>query len=82
MYSKAEKERIEKLKRSPAYLRAYEDVAFLHPVLLALQAHAPCFARTGLAPVADEVVEGDGFGADEALLEVGMDDGCRLRRGR
>ena len=30
MYSKAEKERIEMLKRSPAYLRAYEDVAFLH----------------------------------------------------
>jgi uncharacterized protein (TIGR00730 family) len=30
LYSKAEKERIEKLKSSPAYQRAYEDVAFLH----------------------------------------------------
>ena len=46
MYTKAEKEQIERLKTSPAYLRAYEDVAFLHredlrPVRLQLELLKP-----------------------------------------
>ena len=38
---------------------------------------APCLARAG-----DVVVVGDHFGADEAVLEVGVDDAGGLRRGR
>src|SRR3546814_3583398 len=34
----------------------------------------------GLAAAADEVVVGDGLGADEAALEVGVDDAGGLRR--
>src|SRR5690606_15543707 len=58
-----------------------QDVALLHAVLLALQAQAAGVARAGFAPVLDEVVVADGLGADEALLEVGMDDRGGLRRG-
>src|SRR5690606_15383785 len=58
-----------------------QDVALLHAVLLALQAHATGLARTRLATVLDEVVVGDGFGADEALLEVGVDHRRGLGRG-
>src|SRR5690606_6196949 len=56
-------------------------VALLDPVFLALQAQAPGLARAGLAAVADEVLVGDGLGADEALLEVGVDHRGRLGRG-
>src|SRR6267142_3321077 len=46
LYSKQEKERIERLKSSGAYLRAYEDVAFMHredlrPVRLQLELLKP-----------------------------------------
>ena len=46
LYTKGEKEQIERLKSAPAYLRAYEDVAFLHredlrPVRLQLELLKP-----------------------------------------
>src|SRR5690606_27722190 len=50
-----------------------EDVALLHPVLLALQPQPAGVAGAGFAAVPDEVVVADGLGADEALLEVGVD---------
>src|SRR5690606_39977280 len=59
-----------------------QDVAFLHPVFLALQPQPAGLARAGFAAVADEVVVGNGLGADEALLEVGVDDRGGLGRGR
>lgn len=46
MYTKAEKDRIRRLKGSPAYIRAYEDVTFLHredlrPIRLQLELLKP-----------------------------------------
>ena len=37
-------------------------------------------ARAGLAAAGDIIVVGDGLGADEAVLEIGVDDARRLRR--
>src|SRR5690606_38841551 len=59
-----------------------EHVPFLDPVFLAFQAQAAGLAGPGLAPVADEVLVTDGFGADETLFEIGMDHPGGLRRGR
>jgi hypothetical protein len=42
----------------------------------------PASLRAGLALELHVVVEGDRLGADEALLEVAVDDAGRLRRGR
>ena len=50
-------------------------------VLLAFGAHGPSLAGSGLAPKAVVVRKLDGLGADEALLEVGVDHAGRLRRG-
>src|SRR5207302_4311384 len=58
------------------------DVALLHQVFLALQAQLAGIARTGFAPAGEVVREGNDFCADEATLEVGMDDSRRLRRRR
>ena len=59
-----------------------QDVAFLHPVFLAFQPQAAGVAGPGFAPVPDEIVVADGFGPDEALLEIGVDHSGGLRRGR
>jgi hypothetical protein len=56
-------------------------VAFLNPVFLAFQPKPAGIAGAGLAAVFDVIVVTDGFGANEALLEIGMDHGCGLRRG-
>src|SRR5690606_30993721 len=57
------------------------DVAVLHDVVLAFQPPLARVLRALLALVLDEVLVGDDFGADEALLEIGVDDRGRLRRG-
>src|SRR3546814_2574797 len=57
-----------------------EDVAVLDDVLLALRPHLAGFLGAVLAAAADEVLVGDGLGADEAALEVGVDDAGGLRR--
>ena len=57
-----------------------QHVAVLHPVGLALGAEPAGLAGAGLAAERDIVVVGDGLGADEALLEVAVDDAGRLRR--
>src|ERR1700754_1374879 len=57
-------------------------VAFLDDVFLAFLAQPTGCSGTRLALVLDEIVVADGFGADKALFEIGMDDACRLRRGR
>src|SRR5436309_1679810 len=49
-------------------------VAVADLVLLAFRAQLAGFARAGLAAEAYVVAEGDGLGADEALLEIGVDD--------
>ena len=51
-------------------------VAVLHGVFLAFEAHFTGLFRARLAAQRHEVVVGDGFGADEALLEVGVDHAC------
>ncbi len=56
------------------------DVAVLHDVVLAFEPHLAGVARAGLAAAGDVIVVGDGLGADEALLEIGVDDAGRLRR--
>jgi hypothetical protein len=43
--------------------------------------HLAGFLGALLALAGDEVVEGYGLGADEAMLEIGMDHAGRLRRG-
>src|SRR5438552_5500368 len=50
-----------------------DDVAVLHDVLLALEAELPRLPALRLASVADELVEGDHLGADEAALDVAVD---------
>ena len=57
-----------------------QHVAVLDDVVLAFEAELARFARARLALPGDIVVIGDGLGADEALLEVGVDDAGRLRR--
>ena len=42
-------------------------------VVLAFQPHLAGFLGAGLAAVGDVVVIADGLGADEALLEIGVD---------
>ena len=56
-------------------------VAVLDDILLAFLAQLAGVAGAGLALQADVVVEGDGLGADEALLKVGVDDAGGLRGG-
>ena len=50
-------------------------------VLLAFGAHLARVLRALFAREGDEVVEGDGLGADEAALEIGVDHAGRLGRG-
>ena len=57
-----------------------EDVAVLHDIFLAFLAQLAGVARAGLAVQGDIIVIGDGFGADEAALEIGVDLARRLRR--
>src|SRR6516162_1689522 len=56
------------------------DVAVGDDVGLALEPHLARLLRAGLAAERHIIVVGDGLGADEAALEVGMDDGGGLRR--
>ena len=56
------------------------DVAVGDGVSLALESHLARLLRAGFAAERHIIVVGDGLGADEAALEVGMDDGGRLRR--
>ena len=57
-------------------------VAVLDDVFLAFLADLAGFLGAALAVERDVVVVGDGLGADEALLEVGVDDAGGLRGGR
>src|SRR5215469_13272610 len=58
------------------------DVGFLDDVLLALETEFAGIARPRLASPGDVVREGDHLGADEAALEVGMNDSrCLWRSG-
>jgi hypothetical protein len=56
------------------------DVAVPDDVVLAFEPHLAGFLGAELAAERDVVVVGDGLGADEALLEVGVDGARRLRR--
>ena len=56
-----------------------QHVAVLDDVVLAFGAHLAGFLGALFALVLDEVVEGDGLGADEAAFEVGVDDAGGLR---
>ena len=53
-----------------------DNVAVLHDVFLALQPPAPGVFCALLALVLNELVITNDFGADKALLEVGVDDRC------
>src|SRR5258706_15334265 len=55
-------------------------VAVDDDVILALEPEFSRFTRAGFAVTRDVIVIGDRFSADEALLEIGMDDARRLRR--
>ena len=57
-----------------------QHVAVLNGVVLAFEPELARFARARLALVRDVVVIGDRLGADEALLEIGVDDAGGLRR--
>src|SRR5690606_41900331 len=59
-----------------------QDIAFLDAVFLPLQAQAAGLPRARFAAVADEIFIGHGFGADEALFEIGMDHCGGLGGGR
>ena len=49
-------------------------------IFLAFVARLAGFLGRHFAAERDEVVIGDGLGADEAALEIGVDDAGRLRR--
>src|SRR5258708_36709791 len=55
-------------------------VAVADDVILALEPEFSRFTCAGFAVTRDVIVIGDRFSADEALLEIGMDDARRLRR--
>src|SRR5689334_4684889 len=55
-----------------------KDVAFFHEVVLAFQPQLAGLARARLALAGNIVVIGDGFGADEAMFEIGVDGARRL----
>src|SRR5215212_6921614 len=55
------------------------DIAVLHGVFLALEPKLAGVARSGFAPECDVIGISDGLRADEALLEVRVDDARRLR---
>src|SRR5262245_5859816 len=57
-----------------------QHVAVLHDVVFALKPELAGVAGTRFAIEADIVVIGNGLGADEPLLEISMDDACRLWR--
>ena len=56
------------------------DIAVLDFVFLAFDSHLSGLAHSSLGAVADVVFVLDDLGADEATLEVCMDDACALRR--
>ena len=56
------------------------DVTVLHHVVLAFEPHFAGVAGAAFAAAADIVVIGDGLGADETLLEIGVDRAGGLRR--
>ena len=58
------------------------DVAVVHDVVLAFQPHLAGLLCSLLTLAGNEIVEGNHFGADEPMFEVGMDDAGRLGRGR
>src|SRR5436309_8374581 len=73
--------------RNPKRVRSRREpevhhVAILHNVVLAFEAHLAGIARARLAAEHDIIVIGNGFGADEALLEIGVDGARGLRRAR
>ena len=55
-------------------------VAIGDDVILAFQTEFAGIARAGFAFARDIIGIGDGFGADEALLEIGVDDAGGLGR--
>ena len=55
-------------------------VPLTHGVVLALQAPATGLTRPGFAPVLDVVIVRNHLGPYEPVLEVTVDDTCRLRR--
>ena len=57
-----------------------QDVAVLDDVVLAFEPELAGVLRARFAVERDVVVIGDGLGADEALLEIGVDDAGGLRR--
>ena len=56
------------------------DVAVLHDIILAFGPHLARVLGGLFAAQCDEIIIGDGLGADEAALEIGVDDARRLRR--
>ena len=55
-----------------------QHVAVGDRVVLAFEAELARLARARLAPAGDIIRVGDGLGADEAPLEIGVDDARRL----
>jgi len=55
------------------------DVAVLNDIILTLDGELACLADSSLRSVLDVVVILDYLGADESLLEVGVDDAGTLR---
>src|SRR5439155_2386420 len=67
--------------RAASHIEAeMHDVAVLHDVIGAFEAHPAGVLGALLAAMRDEIGVGDRFGADEALLEIAVDDPGGLRR--
>src|SRR5665811_182758 len=59
-----------------------DEVGFLDDVVAPLKTPLSCILRALLSVVGDEIVVCDHLRADEALLEIGVDFPCGLRRRR
>ena len=57
------------------HIAIFDDIAF------ALDPHFACILGCNLAAQGDVILIGDGFGADEAALEIAMDHARGLWRG-
>ena len=58
-----------------------QDIAVIDDVFLTFQPHAPGLLGPLFALEADIVIIGNGFGANKAFFEIGMDDASGLGGG-
>jgi len=70
---------VEELEQWLAAVADVHDIAILHHVFLPFEAEGSAGAGGRLRAGIEQRVPANGFGADEVVLEVGVDCACALR---